>query len=174
MHAMPDRPRPALGLAVGLAALLLSGCGGSGTRTGAAGASAATTKARFVAQAEAVCRALSAQEQPLKARQESLKGLPVAEADKAFVSLARRVVSLSRAAEGKLQALPRPPDDAQAIEKLLTSFSEETADANDIANAAASRESTLGEGAEQALRRSIAANSALADAYGMKACIGSE
>lgn len=179
MHATPDRPRPALGLAVGLVALSLSGCGGSGTPAGNAGTSASatgapTTKARFVAQAEAVCRTLSAQEQPLKARQETLKGLPVATADKDFVALAQQVVTLSTAAERKLAALPRPPGDAQAIERLLASFSVETTDATAIANAAAKQENAIGEAAERALRKSIAADSALANAYGMEACIGSE
>ncbi len=179
MHAMLDRLRPALGCAVGLVVLSLSGCGGSGTSVGTAGTSASTTgapatKARFVAQAEAVCRTLSAQEQPLKRQQESLKGLPVATADKDFVALAQQVVTLSKAAERRLRALPRPPGDDQAIERLLTSFSAETADATAIANAAARQESTIGEDAEQALRKSIAADSALASAYGMQACIGSE
>jgi hypothetical protein len=178
---MPDRLRPAHGLAVGLAVLLLSGCGTAGTRTATAHerVSASThrtaaTKARYIAQAEAVCRALSTQEKSLKARQESLKGLPSASADKAFVSLARHVVALSRAAEGKLHALPPPPADVRAIDVLLTSFSEEIADATDIANAAANQESTIGEAAEGALKKSIADNTSLASAYGMKDCIGSE
>ncbi len=176
MHAMSDRLRPALGLAAGLAVLSLSGCGGSGTPAATSGSTtgAPTTKAHFVAQAEAVCHTLSAQEQPLRARQETLKGLPVATADKDFVALAQRVVTLSKAAERELRALPRPAGDEQAIERLLSGFSIETTDAATIASAAARQENTIGEDAEQALRKSIAADSALANTYGMKDCIGSQ
>ena len=109
MHAMLDRLRPALGLAAGLAAVLLSGCGPTGAATTGAHAGESTstagvqaTKARFVAQAEAVCHTLNVQEQPLKARQESLKGLSTAAAGNAFVSIARQVVTFSRAADEKL------------------------------------------------------------------------
>jgi hypothetical protein len=171
MHAMLARLRPALGLAGGLVVLLLAGCGASGSAS-TAGASAA--KARFVADAQSVCRTLKAQEQPLKARQESLKGQPTAVADKAFVSVARQVAALSRAADGKLQALPRPAADAHAIAGLLTSFSQEIADVSDVANAVAENQPAIGESADAALRKSIAQNSALADAYGMNACVGSE
>ncbi|MGA2454840.1 MAG: hypothetical protein ABSG93_15085 [Solirubrobacteraceae bacterium] len=178
---MPGRPRAALGLAAGLATLLLAGCGSSGTRTVTVQATApsstpgvSATKAQFVAQAEAICRKLNAQEQPLKARQETLKGLPNSTAEKIFVSVARQVVTVSRAADGKLRALPRPAGDAHAIEQLLTGFSEEVADASEIADAAVSQENNLAEGAEQGLKRSVAENSAAAAEYGMKDCIGSE
>lgn len=174
---MPDRLKPALGLAVLLGVLLLSGCGRAGTQAPTVSAptsTAMTTKAHFVAQAESICRNLSAQEKPLRARQESLKRLPTASAGSAFVSLVRRVVVISDAANSKLHALPQPPGDAQAIDKLLTGFSEEAAEVSSIADAAAGQESTVGEAAEGALKRSIADNSGLADAYGMKACIGSE
>jgi len=178
---MSRRPRAALCLAAGVGALLLSGCGGSTTRTVTVQASApsspsgkAVTKAHFVVQAEAICRTLSAQEQPLKARQATLRELPNSTAGKIFVSLAHQVVTVGRAADGKLRALPRPPADAHAIEMLLTGFSEEVADASDIASAAVSEENNLAEGAEQALKRSVAENSSAAAEYGMKDCIGSE
>jgi len=181
MHAMLDRLRPALGLAAGLATVLLSGCGstGAGTTGAHAGEPASTagvraTNARFVAQAETICRALSAQEQPLKARQESLKGLSTPASGKAFVSLAHQVVTFSRAADEKLRALARPPADARAIEQLLSAFAHELADATNIATAAANEENTPGEDAVNELRKSIAANSALAATYGMKDCIGAE
>jgi hypothetical protein len=181
MHAMPGRPRAALCLAAGTVALLLSGCGGSSTRTvtvqasvPSSAAGATVTKAHFVAQAEAICRKLSAQEQPLKARQATLRELPNSTAEKIFVSLAHQVVTVSRAADGKLRALPRPAADAHAIEMLLTGFSEEVADASEIASAAVSEENNLAEGAEQGLKRSVAENSAAAAEYGMKDCIGSE
>jgi hypothetical protein len=177
--------RRTLGLAIAivLPVLALAGCGGGGSGTSNTTAhtavststqTAATTKALFVAQAEGVCRALNAQEAPLKGRQASLKGLSPTAADKAFVSLVHQVVDLSHTAIGRLRALPRPPADAAAIDRLLAGLTEETTDANGIAVAAAAQESNSGEAAEDALRRSIADNRSLAAAYGMKDCFGSE
>ncbi len=174
---MSDRLRPALGLAVGLAVLALAGCGGSGassTPSYRSTSSALAAKARFVARAQAVCRGLRTQEQPLRARQESLKGQPTAVADKSFVTIARDVVTLSRAAYEKLRALPRPPTDAHAIAQLLASFSQELGDVTDVANAVADERAAAGERADEALRKSAAQSSAPADAYGMNDCIGTE
>jgi hypothetical protein len=173
--------RRALGLAIAVPVLALAGCGSGGTSSTTPSTSAhtstqqaATTKPHFIAQAESVCRALSAQEAPLKSRQASLKGLAPSAADKAFVALVHRVVYLSRAAIGRLRALPRPPADAAAIDRLLTGLTEEATDANGIAVAAVAQESNSGEAAEDALRRSVADNRRLADEYGMKDCFGSE
>jgi hypothetical protein len=181
MHAMLDRLRPALGLAAGLAAVTVAGCGsnGAGTTGAHAGGSASSagtqsTTASFVVRAEAICRALSAQEQPLKARQESLKGLSTTASAKTFVSIAHQVVTFSHTADDKLQALARPPGDTRAIEQLLSAFAREIVYATNIATAATNEENTPGEDAENELRRSIAANSALAATYGMKDCIGAE
>lgn len=173
---MSDRLRPALGLAVGLA-VLLAGCGSTGThssQTGGSASNAGATTARFVAAAQAVCRTLEAQEKPLQARQEALKEQPTAVADKGFVSLARQVVALSQAAHAKLQALARPPADAQAIATLLSNFSGEIADVTDEAHAVAAGQAATGERANEKLRKSIEQNSASAAAYGMNDCIGTE
>ncbi len=178
---MPDRLPPALGLMLVLATASLSACGGGGASSASKTASvpvpstsASTTKPQFAARAQAICSALSAHELPLKARQESLRGLPTATADKTFVSLARQVVALSSAANGKLRALPVPAADARQIKTLLAAFSEEIADASNIATAAAAEENTTGEEAAGSIRRLIAAYRASASAYGMKDCIGSE
>ena len=170
-------PTTAIALPAMLLALVCAGCGSSGTPTTNAGSSAAAstaTKAQFIARAESICATLSAQEKPLKVRQEALKGLPVATADKEFVSLVHQLVVFSKTATAKLQSLPKPAHNAQAIEKLLTALSVETTAATDIAYSASRQESSTGEADEQALRRSIANNSTLAAQYGMKVCIGGE
>jgi hypothetical protein len=160
--------------------VLCSGCGSSSTNStggrtsGTSSTSASTTKAQFVAQAEAICRTLSSQEKPLKARQESLKNLSPETGDTEFVAIVSKVVAYSQAAASKLEALPLPPDDAPAIEKLLLSFSEETGDAKAIEQAARKQESTPGEDAEDALRRTLDENLPQAEAYGMKDCIAAE
>jgi hypothetical protein len=176
---MADRLRPAPGLLVGLAVLILAGCGATSTqrtdgRSSAAAANTLAAKASFIAQAQTVCRTLSRQEQPLKARQESLKRLPSAVAGKEFVALVHQLVALSRSADDRLRALPRPAGDAKNIERLLTSFSQQLVDVTDVANAATKQESSVGEAAVVELRRSIAQDSSLADRYGMKACISAE
>jgi hypothetical protein len=174
----PPRPTPGL-LAVALSlaiALLCAGCGsgGSPTTTGAGAAANAATKAQFIAHADAICATLTAEEKPLRTRQESLKGLPVATADREFVSLVHQLVAFSHTAATKLQALPRPTADAHPIDGLIATFSLETSEANSIADAASRQESSTGEADQDALRRSIAANRALAAEYGMKDCISGE
>ena len=56
---MRARPRPALGLLVGVALALLAGCGGSSTpqstHAGTSTTDASVAKASFVAQAQQVC-----------------------------------------------------------------------------------------------------------------------
>jgi hypothetical protein len=170
---MPNRSRPALGFAIVLSTALLCGCGSSGKQTvttAPAPSAGGPTKAQFVAQAEAICRGLSNQEKPLEASQASLSG--GGSAATTFASLAHQVVVLSKAAETKLQALPRPAADATAIGTLLTSFTDDVADASALAQAAVKEESSAGEAAENSLRRSIAAHSQLAGEYGMKLCTG--
>src|ERR1700677_2608595 len=142
MQAMAGQLRPALVLLASVLTVLCAGCGASNSHVASVHAGAestptgVSTRAQFVAQAQQICQTLSAQEKPLRARQETLKSLPTATADKLFVSLVDQVVTLSRAAERKLAALPRPPSDARAISKLLAGFSEEIKDAGAIANAA--------------------------------------
>ena len=164
----------AVGLAMTLAALLSAGCGGTNTTptTAPASTGATTTKAHYIALAEEICATLVARERPLRVRQESLRSLSGAAAGQTFVALAQQVVALSRAASAKLAAIPPPAADRAAVEKLLSSFAAEITDATAIADAAAKQESTPGEDAETALRRSIAANAALADELGMRGCIG--
>jgi hypothetical protein len=180
MHAMRDQLRPTLVLAASVLALLCSGCGSSDSHDASVHAGAESTptgvatKAQFIAQAQAICHTLSASEKPLKARQETLKSLPTATAGRLFVSLVDQVVKLARAADRKLEALPRPASESQAIDKLVAALTEEVNDAVSIADAARSEESSSGEASEEALKRSIAANVSSASSYGMKACFSSE
>jgi hypothetical protein len=179
MGSMRDQLKGALGLAAILAALLCAGCGSSSTpstsTSSQASQSASTAnKTQFVAQAERICSTLSQQEKPLKARQETLKRLPAGVAAKTFAALVHQVIAFSRAAASKLEMLPRPAGDTDAIKKLLSGFAGETSDAAAIGNAAASQEASTAEAVQYALRRTIADNRALAAEYGMADCIGSE
>jgi hypothetical protein len=178
---MAHRPRAALGIVVAVATLGAAGCGSSSSQTTtsnastpAASAKSTTTKAQFVAQAEAICRRLSAEEKPLKASQESLKGASAASAQQTFVSLAGKVVKLSRTAEGQLRAIPPPPGEAAAIDQLLAVYREEATDVSNIAYFLTHQENSAGEAAAQALKRSVTGIVATARSYGMKDCIESE
>jgi hypothetical protein len=178
---MADRPRAALGLAIAMTTFGAAGCGASSTQTTAgSAASSATasksiaTRAQFIARAESICRKLSSQEKPLKASQEALKGLPAASSNRPFVSLADQLVALTRTAAGQLRALPQPPGDTGKIEELLTIYNEEATDVSNVAYAVAHQESSVGEAAAAALKRSIATNSGLAQEFGLQDCIGSE
>jgi hypothetical protein len=160
---------------VALTCAALSGCGGGGTKsTGETSGLTSASRARFVAQAEVICARLAARTRPLKARQATLKALPPAAADKAFVSLAHELAGDSRQAGGELETLAQRVGAQHAVGGLLASFSAEAADVSGIAEAAASEEATRGEVAETALRRSVAANEARAGEFGMKDCIGPE
>lgn len=174
---MPRLSNATTALPAVMLALACAGCGSSNTSStaGAANAAAgAATKAQFIAQAEDICAKLSSQEKPLRVRQEALKGLPVDVADTDFVALVHQLVAFSKAAAGKLAQLPQPAHDRQPIAKLLAIFAAETTEATDIASAASRQESSTGEADQQALRKSIANNRALAAQYGMKDCIGAE
>lgn len=127
-------------------------------------------KAAFVARAEGICHGLSLQAKPLKAQAESLK----AGAEKAFVSVADKVLALSRAAERQLRALPRPPGDAGRIENLLSIYGGQLTYISAIAHAVALQEKSTGEAATAALRKSAANHGALAREFGLKGCFGSE
>jgi hypothetical protein len=178
---MAHRPRAALGIVVAITTLGAAGCGSSSSQTATSNASTSatstkstTTKAQFVARAEAICRRLSAEEKPLKASQESLKGASAASAQQTFVSLAKEVVKLSRATEGQLRAIPPPPGEAAAIGRLLAVYREEATDVSNIAYFLTHQESSAGEAAAQALKRSVTGILATARSYGMKDCIESE
>lgn len=173
---MPDRLRPALGLAVAAVALALAGCGGGSKSTSGSATTpgAGVTKASFVARATVICLKLENQETSLKARQEGLKGLATQSADTAFVALVGQLVADSRAAEHKLRSLVPPAADAKTVEGLLSALSEQAYYASGIAKAASNQESALGETAEKDLKASVARHSARAAEFGMKGCIGAE
>jgi hypothetical protein len=174
---VPDRLRPALGLAVTAVALVLAGCGGSSNSTTTSSSSTQgpkQTKSHFVAQATVICLALENQDNSLRARQEALKGSTAQSADTAFVAIVNQLVADTRAAQSKLRKLPYPAGDGQTIEGLLNALTEEADDATGIAKAASNQESALGETAEKDLKNSVARNSARAAEFGMKGCIGSE
>jgi hypothetical protein len=173
---MVERSRVVFGLLVALAAALtIASCGGTSTKaTGTTGASASVPAAQFVAAASSICEGVRKQELPLKTREESLKKLPATAGAKEFVALAHEAATISRAAEAKLQALPRPSADASAIEQVLQAYSAQATDASNLAIAAAHQESTPGEDFAGAIAKSVALHGAAAKRLGMGGCFGVE
>lgn len=173
---MSRSPRAALGLAAALAGIGAAGCGSTSSHPASGAPTAATrqAEARFIAGAQAICRAVSAQQKPLRARQESLKSLPPAVSDRDFVALADEVVTLSSSAYTHLSALPRPAGERAEIEKLLAAYQGQTRDAANLAYAVAHKEDPVGEAAAGALKHSIEVNAHEAARLGMGACMEGE
>lgn len=158
-----------------LSAFALAGCGSGGSHSSSADtAGAATSAARFVSSARGICAKLVTQEQPLRAREKTLDELPPSARNTAYVSIATSIVKLSRAAYGKLHALPRPGADAEAIESLLTAYGNEVTDVSYMAGAVAHQENSNGEAAAASLKRSIASNKRAAERFGVIGCMGAE
>jgi hypothetical protein len=171
---MASRPTAAFGLAAMLVACVVSGCGGTSSHGSSASPAARAAQQRFVAQATSICRGVRAEERPLRAREEALKGQPLGAAEKAFVSLARQAAAIAHAADERLRALPRPSGNSQAIAQVVQAYGEQASDASEIAHAAAVKEGAGGESASVALSRSIATHLASAKSLGMGACLDVE
>ena len=171
-------PRSLL-LGAALAALMTTGCGSTTYSNGGSSASQAgtssATPAQFAAQADAICTTLHTQQGQLRARLIGLERLPTArQARKAGGAIARESVTLARAAEVKLQALPRPVADAATIEHLLAGYREETGYALRIAEAIAHEYPRGQEAAARGLKRAVTVDRGLAVGLGLRACAESE
>jgi hypothetical protein len=156
----------AVGLALG-AVLVTGGCGGAKRQ--------ASAKARYVAQAEQICRGAQAQTSPLISQLSSAAvayaqgGLTPARA-RQLAPAAGRLQSTAAALLARLRALPPPPGDASRISRFLTPTAELVRSIS-----AASGALTLGDtaAAVNALQQALASGQsaqAAATAYGLRQC----
>jgi hypothetical protein len=156
------------------AMLLLAGCGGSsGSSTGqgtAATGSGPATHAQFTAQAEAICRALRAEEAALKQRVAGLEKVSGSQ-EKAAAPLIGQIVALDRAADERLTALSEPPNDAASIGRLVAGLFQETDDASKIEQGFTTGDRPGAEAAEKALFVTHARDQTLAHRLGLQACV---
>jgi hypothetical protein len=76
----------------------------------------------------------------------------------------------ARAAQVKLRALPRPPNAAAAIDKLLAGYAQEAAEVSSFAASLTSREPEQQKLSSGSLERTTAADSKLARSLGLKVC----
>jgi len=171
-----------------LVALAVAGCGSTGkpsssattgtsagtpTRvTSAAAPPAGATTARFIAAADSICRALRSQQQPLNARAQALTQ-ETASARAQLQALLQQSVVYARAADAKLQALPRPPGETAAIEKLLAGYDHEATEVSSFADILTKQEPEKQRSVLGSLERSTATDRALAKSLGLKVCAAS-
>jgi hypothetical protein len=166
-------------LVMTFAAMTAAGCGSThapsvsvhaGT---AAGTPTSSSTARFIAAADGICKALHSQQQPLNARVQALTQETAAARIQLQALLTRSVVYV-RAADAKLQALPRPPGEATTIEELLTGYDHEAAEVTSFASSVTKLEPERQRFASGSLERTTESDRKLAEGLGMKVCAASE
>jgi hypothetical protein len=131
------------------------------------------TTAHFIAAADAICRALHAQQQPVNARVGALTQETKA-ARAQLQSLLRRSVVYVHAADNKLKALPRPPGEAAEINRLLAGYDEEAEEVSSFADSLTRLEPERQRFSSGSLERTTAADRKVAESLGMKTCAASE
>jgi len=169
-----------------LIALAVAGCGSTskpsvGATTGTSAGTptrvtsippAGATTARFIAAADSICRALRSQQQPLNARAQALTQ-ETASARAQLQALLQQSVVYARAADAKLQALPRPPGETAAIDKLLAGYDYEATEVSSFADILTKQEPEKQRSVLGSLERSTATDRALAKSLGLKVCAAS-
>jgi len=162
---------------LGVAAVVLGGCGAARKHTvvvqtvtvPATSSKPTPTMTQFIAQADEICKTLKSEQAQVKQRfSESSKGVTAA------VQLGRQGITFSRAANAKLQALPKPASEAATIEKLLTGYGEEATDGTNALDALAHKEISAEEAAQAALTKVEAFDDGVAQTLGLKVCGKSE
>jgi hypothetical protein len=164
-------------LVVTFAVMTAAGCGSTSApsvsvhaRTAAGTSTSDVATAHFIAAADGICKALHSQQQPLNARVQALTQETAAARIQLQALLTRSVVYV-RAADAKLQALPRPPGEATAIEKLLTGYDREAAEVTSFASKLEPERQRFASGS---LERTTESDRKLAEGLGMKVCAASE
>lgn len=166
-------------LLVTFVAMAVVGCGSTGTPSGSihAATSAGTptssaTTARFIARANAICQALHSQQEGLNAHVHALTH-ETAAARAQLQALIRQSVVYARAADTKLQALPRPPSEAAAIDRLFAGYAREAAEVSSFAGSLTNQELERQRFFSGSLERTTASDSKLAESLGLKVCAAS-
>jgi hypothetical protein len=165
--------RLSFAVAVALAALLLAGCGSSSTDTATVNgsANAAAARAAFIAHADAVCAKLKHAQAPLTARAGALEeASESASRRSALARTMRRAVTLARAANAKLAAIPRPPGSEPTIAKLLAGYSQEATDLEKLADAIEAVDGAGIQSARAELAKAKASSRELGQQVGLKVC----
>jgi hypothetical protein len=148
-----------------LAALVAVGCG-STTKP-------ASTIAQFAEQANEICAGLTQQQRAIEARTRAIAQTGQG-TSQAFARQWRETATVSRVADTKFGALPRPPAEADTIEQLAAGYFQEANDEDAIANAYASRDAAAVETSERAFLGRARRDAAVASSLGMTDCAKAE
>lgn len=154
--------RASLAVAVALVALSAVGCGS---------ASKSSTMAQFTEQANEICVRLSQEQGAIEARTRTLGR---ADPRQALARQWREAAVVSRAADAGIQALPRPPAQADTITHLVAGYFEEANDEERLAEAYASGDSVAGRAASRAFIGLAKRDAAVAGSLGMTDCAKAE
>jgi hypothetical protein len=137
--------------------LMLGACGTARTR-------ADMTKARFIARADAICRATEAKLTYIRQLAAKLGRAPSAP------PVMRQEVAAARLATARLESLPEPPGESEAIERWLTARTVAATVASDAAEAPAGEARAAVRNVFAQLEVARARARRLAREYGLEAC----
>jgi hypothetical protein len=150
------RPRSALPLAI-VVVLMLGACGPAQTR-------ADVTKAQFIARADAICRAAEAKLAYIRQLAAKLGRAPGAP------PVMRQEVAAARLTTARLESLPEPPGESEAIDRWLTARTVAATVASDAAEAPAGGDRVAVKDVLRELGVTRARAARLARNYGLEAC----
>ena len=162
-------------------AMAATGCGSTGTPSASVHAETSVggtptpsaTTVRFIPAADAICRTLHSQQERLDASIQALTHETAAARAAARVqlqALIRQSVVFARAADAKLQALPQPPSEAAAIDRLLAGYALEAAEVTSFAGSLTNQELERQKFSSGSLERTTASDRKLAKSLGLKVC----
>jgi hypothetical protein len=143
-----------------------TGCGHTRTDPG-------LTKAKFIAAADAVCRAEEVKLNYIEQRAATLEGASAA-SFRSVPHLIRKSVAIHEDTNVKLESLAEPPGEISAIAKWLTARIVASTIGLDAAEAPAGRDLVAAKDLQRQLSRSIARVRGLARAYGFAVCDATE
>jgi hypothetical protein len=167
------RLSPARLSAAVLMVIALGGCGAT-TRYAitaqrpATSTQPALTRAQFIAQADAICRALKLKRDSIQQRVNEAKSA------KAAVPLAHQYIADARSADEQIAALRPPVADQAAFHQLNNGYSEEAEEASAGAEDLASEQVEAGQKATRTLHAKVAFDEGLARGIGLTDCTNSK
>ena len=146
-----------MSLAAALAALATAGCGSS---------TPVPTLAQFAERANEICVDLTQQQGAIGARP------ALAETDQTAADAQewREIEAVSREADAKVQALPRPPAETATIAQLVAGYFQEANDEHTLADAYASGDAAAVRAADNRFITLARRDAAVARSLGMTDC----
>jgi hypothetical protein len=170
--------RPLAVLAALALIVVVAGCGGGGSSSGETGSgrpprSAATEKADFIGEADAVCSEYQAKRGPIKEEIEAIEGSANPESPKNVVRLGGLLKEAIVAANVELESireLQPPPGDEPTIEKMVELAQEDNDLGGEVADALEEGETALLSELTSEVKAVANRAKGIAEGYGLKVC----